>query len=213
MPVTKFSFVDKIIMTIDNGIRAVLTEPIPQRVNPAKLENEALLTKSERTKSAALMRVNHTGEVCAQALYLGQALVAKSSFTRTALYQAAEEETDHLAWCQERIQELGGHTSYLNPLWYVGSFGIGLLAGILEDKWSLGFVVETENQVEKHLKKHLQDLPFQDRKSKRIVEEMSKDEAHHAITAKRAGGSDLPYFIKRMMALSAKVMTTTTYYI
>jgi ubiquinone biosynthesis monooxygenase Coq7 len=157
------------------------------------------------------MRVNHAGEVCAQALYQGQALTARQDDTRRQMAQAAEEENDHLLWCRHRIHELGGHTSLLNPLWYSGSLAIGAVTGLLGDKWSLGFLAETEQQVVRHLEGHLQRLPENDEKSRAILEQMKTDEGEHRMTALNAGGVELPDPVKRLMTLASRVMTTTAY--
>ena len=157
------------------------------------------------------MRVNHAGEVCAQALYQGQALTARRDETRQQMEQAAEEENDHLVWCRHRIHELGGHTSLLNPLWYTGSLALGAFSGLLGDKWSLGFLAETEHQVVSHLEGHLQRLPEGDEKSRAILEQMKVDEGEHRATALNAGGSELPESVKKLMSLASKVMTTTAY--
>ena len=155
------------------------------------------------------MRVNHAGEVCAQALYQGQALTARQHETRQQMKQAAIEENDHLAWCRQRLRELGGHTSLLNPLWYTGSLAMGAASGLLGDKWSLGFLAETENQVVKHIEGHLQQLPADDGKSHAILEQMKTDEAQHKANALNAGGSPLPDPVKKMMTLVSRVMTST----
>jgi ubiquinone biosynthesis monooxygenase Coq7 len=157
------------------------------------------------------MRVNHVGEVCAQALYQSQKILARSPETRAMLDHAAQEEMDHMAWCEERLSELGSHTSYLNPLWYAGSFGIGLLAGLAGDRWSLGFVAETEKQVEKHLNSHLETLPQTDLRSRAIVDQMRMDEIEHGQSALDAGGQPLPEPIKKIMAGASKIMTTAAY--
>ena len=159
------------------------------------------------------MRINHAGEVCAQALYQGQALTAREPGARAALEQAAAEETDHLAWTAQRITELGGRVSYLNPLWYAGSFALGAVAGALGDKWNLGFLAETERQVEGHLGTHLDRLPAQDEKSRAIVDQMKTDEAGHARTAVEHGAAELPEPVKAAMRLGSRVMTGTTYWI
>jgi ubiquinone biosynthesis monooxygenase Coq7 len=159
------------------------------------------------------MRVNHAGEVSAQALYQGQALTAKLAEVRGKMERAALEENDHLAWCERRLKELDSHTSMLNPLWYTGSFAIGALAGLAGDKWSLGFVVETERQVVKHLDEHLSRLPEQDRRSRAILEQMKEDETHHATAALNAGGAELPEPVRQLMRLTSKVMTNAAYYI
>jgi ubiquinone biosynthesis monooxygenase Coq7 len=171
------------------------------------------MTAPERQIAAALMRVNHTGEICAQALYQGQALTARNATARAALEQAAAEETDHLAWTAQRIEELGGRASLLNPLWYAGSFALGAAAGFLGDKWNLGFLAETERQVEGHLEGHLDRLPAQDEKSRAIVNEMKVDEARHARTALEHGAAELPEPAKLAMKLGSRVMTRTAYWI
>ena len=165
----------------------------------------------EKRLAGALMRVNHVGEVCAQALYQAQALTARSSAMRHQMLQAAREETDHLAWTQQRLQELGDRPSLLNPLWYAGAFGIGLLAGQLGDRVSLGFVIETERQVEQHLAGHLDRLPAQDSRSRAVVDAMKHDEAQHAAAAQRAGGMELPAPVTRLMRGAARVMTTVAH--
>ena len=158
-----------------------------------------------------MMRVNHAGEVCAQALYQGQALTARRKETRDQMKQASDEENDHLAWCRQRLKELGGHTSLLNPLWYTGSFAIGAVSGLIGDKWSLGFLAETEHQVVNHLERHLQKLPPDDSKSRLILEQMKLDEAQHETSAHNAGAADLPEPVKKLMELASIVMTTTAY--
>ena len=159
------------------------------------------------------MRINHVGEVCAQALYSGQALTSKSPHIVSALKHAALEETDHLAWCEARISELGGRKSWLNPLWYAGSFTLGAVAGALDDKWNLGFLAETEKQVSEHLKNHLQQLSIDDIKTRTIIEQMQQDEAAHAQEARALGASELPAPIKASMKIASKMMTSTAYYI
>ena len=158
-----------------------------------------------------MMRINHAGEVCAQALYMGQALTAHHQETRDRMKQASDEENDHLAWCRQRLKELGGHTSLLNPLWYAGSFAIGAASGIISDKWSLGFLAETEHQVVKHLEGHLEKLPVDDNRSRRILEQMKLDEAKHESMARGAGAANLPEPARRLMELASKIMTTTAY--
>jgi ubiquinone biosynthesis monooxygenase Coq7 len=204
---------DRFISVIDNGMRAIFSKHTASRQSPAEKIEEENLISSAKKHSAGLMRVNHTGEICAQALYYGQAMVARSSHTKNTLLKAGEEETDHLAWCQERIIELDGHTSYLNPFWYTSSFILGLVVGAMSDKWSLGFVVETERQVERHLKKHLDLLPTNDFKSKQILETMKEDEMAHATIAMGAGAIELPEFVKNLMKVMSKIMTKVTYYI
>jgi ubiquinone biosynthesis monooxygenase Coq7 len=161
--------------------------------------------------AAGLMRVNHVGEVCAQALYQSQKLVARNPEIQEMLDHSGQEEMDHLAWCETRLQELGSHTSYLNPLWYAGSFAIGLVAGLAGDKWSLGFVAETEKQVENHLESHLEKLPKEDQRSRAIVNQMRIDEIAHGQAAKNAGGANLPEPIQKLMQAMSRVMTTTAY--
>jgi len=199
---------DQLITTFDLGLRTVFASQHAGRPYPAS-EAEAPLSDAERAQAAALMRVNHVGEVCAQALYSGQALTAKNETVRVELEQAAREETDHLAWCEARINELGGRKSLLNPLWYGGAFGIGVAAGLLGDKWNLGFLAETERQVEAHLDGHLQQLPAADSRSRAVVEQMKADEARHAQTAVYHGGALLPTPVKWAMRFAADVMRQT----
>lgn len=203
---------DEIIICFDKALRT-LTEPA-QSARPLPGENlqEGELSETETRLSAALMRVNHSGEICAQALYEGQALTARNASVQQALQKAATEETEHLAWTERRIEELGGRKSLLNPLWYGGSFTLGALAGLLGDKWNLGFLAETEHQVERHLEQHLQLLPQQDLKSHAILEQMKSDEARHATTAISQGASELPLPVKLAMRLASKVMTQTAFW-
>ncbi len=203
---------DVLLTQVDRAIRTLAPGKVThQRPSPAQALNEAELTDSERQHSAGLMRVNHAGEVCAQALYQGQAMTAKLPQVRQEMEHAAEEEVDHLAWCQERIENLGSHTSVLNPLWYGMSFGIGATAGLISDRMSLGFVAATENQVCKHLQDHLKELPEQDAKSRAVVEVMLEDEAKHAHSALEAGGHRFPAPVKGLMSLVSKAMTKTSY--
>jgi len=203
---------DVLLTQVDRAIRTLAPGKVThQRPSPAQALNEAELTDSERQHSAGLMRVNHAGEVCAQALYQGQAMTAKLPQVRQEMEHAAEEEVDHLAWCQERIENLGSHTSVLNPLWYGMSFGIGATAGLISDRMSLGFVAATENQVCKHLQDHLNELPEQDAKSRAVVEVMLEDEAKHAHSALEAGGHRFPAPVKGLMSLVSKAMTKTSY--
>jgi ubiquinone biosynthesis monooxygenase Coq7 len=207
-----FSPIDHFLGGIDQALRTVLgPPPHANRANPAGNRPEAELNPAERAHVGALMRINHTGEVCAQALYQGQAMTARLAEVREKMEQASEEENDHLAWTAERIRDMGTHTSYLNPLWYAGSFTLGALAGMAGDKWSLGFVAETERQVVAHLEGHLGRLPPQDEKSRAVLEQMKDDEAHHATVAIESGAAELPPPIKRLMRLTAKVMTTVVY--
>ncbi len=197
---------DNLITAFDNSLRTVFAPARSARANPAADLLEAGLSETEKREAEALMRVNHVGEVCAQALYQGQALTAKNPEARAALEEAAREETDHLAWCESRISELGGRKSLLNPLWYAGSFALGATAGILGDKWNLGFLAETERQVEAHLDEHLRQLPEQDAKSRAIVEQMKQDEIRHAETAIHYGAAELPAPVKLSMRGMSMVM-------
>lgn len=204
---------DHFLMQIDQALRTVFGKPqVTERPNPAQGLDEPDLDAKQRSVTTGLMRVNHTGEVCAQALYQGQALTAHLSHVRESMERAAEEENDHLDWCQGRIQELGGHVSYLNPFWYVGSFTMGAVAGFAGDKWSLGFVAETERQVVKHLESHLKRIPSQDGKSHAILKQMKIDEGRHATHALEAGAAELPKPIKVAMTLTSKLMTGTSYW-
>lgn len=204
---------DRLIINADRTLRTLAagSDMTAERPFPARPFDESDLTDTERKCSAALMRVNHTGEVCAQALYQGQALTAKLPHVRAEMEKAAAEEIDHLVWCQERIDALGSHTSYLNTLWYGLSFAIGAGAGLVSDKVSLGFVAATEDQVCKHLESHLQQLPEQDTRSRAVVKQMLDDEARHADMALSAGGYRFPSPVKGLMSLVSKVMTTTSY--
>ncbi len=202
---------DRFIVEFDKALRTVFAPARSVRPHPDAQQTEADLTAADKQHAAGLMRVNHCGEVCAQALYQGQALTARDPATRAALQEAAHEETEHLAWTEQRLQELGSHKSVLNPLWYVGSLAIGVSAGLVGDKWNLGFLAETERQVGAHLQSHLSQLPDHDAKSRAIVEQMRIDEASHAETATQLGGVELPKPLKDLMQLSSKVMTTLSY--
>ncbi|EGG98306.1 2-octaprenyl-3-methyl-6-methoxy-12C4-benzoquinol hydroxylase [gamma proteobacterium IMCC2047] len=208
------SFLDQLLTQADRALRTIAGSSAEgTRPSPARGKAETELSSEEAKHVAGLMRINHTGEVCAQGLYQGQALTAKLEQVRHAMQYASNEEEDHLAWCRGRLNELDSHTSLLNPFFYGASFSIGALAGIAGDKWSLGFVAETEHQVCKHLESHLQKLPEQDEKSKAILEQMKVDEAQHAETATNAGGAKLPLPIRAGMSMMSKVMTKTTYHI
>ena len=213
MPNTRLSLIDNFIINADRALRTLVAgnDMTCERPSPARPLGEAELSEAERKKSAALMRVNHTGEICAQALYQGQALTAKLPNVRAEMEKSAEEEIDHLVWCQERIDALGSHTSYLNPVWYGLSFAIGAGAGLVSDKVSLGFVAATEDQVCKHLQNHLQELPANDIRSRAVVKQMLEDEARHADMALSAGGYNFPIPVKGLMTLASKVMTITSY--
>ena len=209
-----YSPFDRLIMEADRALRTVSGNCVSkQRPSPAADVDETDLSKKEKRHAAGLMRVNHTGEVCAQALYQGQGLTAKLPNVRASMEHAANEEIDHLAWCEERLSQLGSRPSYLNPLWYGLSFAMGAAAGAISDKVSLGFVAATEEQVCQHLKSHQQRLPGKDRKSHKIIQQMLEDEAKHANTARVAGGAELPKAVKRGMSLLSKVMTKTTYFV
>lgn len=206
---------DRLIAAADNALRTlsganVASRPCP---TPPAQPSQAPLNPAQRRLSGALMRVNHVGEVCAQALYNAQALATRDPALRSQFEHASREETDHLAWTQQRLRELGSRTSVLNPLWYAGAFGIGWLAGKTSDKLSLGFVVETERQVERHLQGHLDRLPQDDRASQAIVRQMKDDEACHAVQAEQAGAAPLPAPLRMAMRAAAKVMTGTAHYI
>ncbi len=204
---------DELIVAFDKGLRTVFAPAQSLRAIPGADLPEAGLTEPERAHAAALMRVNHCGEICAQALYQGQALTARNPDAREALERAAREETEHLAWTESRIEALGGRKSLLNPLWYAGSFAIGAAAGLAGDRWSLGFLAETERQVVAHLDRHLGRLPENDRKSRAIVAQMKEDEARHATSAIRHGAAELSGPAKAAMRASSKVMTETAYWI
>jgi 3-demethoxyubiquinol 3-hydroxylase len=210
----ELSFLDRLIVNFDQGLRTVFGQPqITERSNPAETIPETDLSENEKQLAARLMRINHTGEVCAQALYQGQALTAKTAAVHQSMQRAAQEENDHLEWCDQRLKDFNDHKSFLNPFWYVGSFVIGATAGIAGDKWSLGFVAETERQVVRHLNEHLKRLPINDKKSRAILEQMKIDEKHHATEAIKAGGAPLPETIKFAMRQTSKIMTSTVYWI
>ena len=204
---------DRLITVFDNSLRTLLAPARSARPHPDAAIEDAGLDNAQRALSAALMRVNHTGEICAQALYQGQALTARNPLARVVLEQAAAEETDHLAWTERRITELGGRLSALNPLFYAGSFALGAMAGIAGDKWNLGFLAETERQVESHLDSHLGRLPEADLKSRAIVDQMKADEARHARTAVEHGGAELPQPLRQAMKLGSRVMTETSFHL
>jgi ubiquinone biosynthesis monooxygenase Coq7 len=203
--------VDRLIVEFDRALRAIAGVAHASRPSPAERLPEQPISEEERAHAAALMRVNHVGEVCAQALYQGQALTARQPEARAAREKAAREEEDHLAWSAERIRELGGRPSLLNPLWYAGSFAIGALAGALGDKWNLAFLAETERQVEEHLGGHLEALPQDDQRTRAVVEAMRADEARHRASALELGAAELPEPVKRAMRLASKVMTSVAY--
>jgi ubiquinone biosynthesis monooxygenase Coq7 len=205
--------IDRLIIEFDRALRALTGVVTSARPVPGGDLPEAELSEREKRHACALMRVNHAGEVCAQALYQGQALTARSGAVRAVLVQAAQEETEHLAWTAQRVSELGGRVSLLNPLLYASSFGIGAVSGALGDRWNLGFLAETERQVEGHLQSHLDRLPAGDRKSREIVREMKADEAKHATTAVAHGAAELPQPVRRAMQLTARLMTGSAYWV
>jgi ubiquinone biosynthesis monooxygenase Coq7 len=205
--------IDRLIINFDKGLRTLFAPAPPSGHTPGADIPEAEMAESTRSQSAALMRVNHSGEICAQALYQGQAMTARNSAARKALEQAALEETEHLAWTERRIRELGGRKSVLNPLWYAGSFSLGAAAGLLGDKWNLGLLAETERQVVHHLEGHLQELPAADQKSRAVLEQMKDDEARHATSAVKHGAAELPHAARLAMKLSSKVMTKTAFWV
>ena len=203
--------IDNLILNFDQGLRTIFGKPdTTERPDPANNVEENELNEADRKLSAGLMRINHAGEVAAQALYQGQALTARDQNIKEQMQRSAQEEYDHLDWCEKRVKALDSHTSYLNPLWYTGSLAIGAAAGIVGDKWSLGFVVETEKQVGKHLQDHLKQLPANDNKSRAVLEQMDIDEAEHAEKAQNAGAADLPQPVKETMKLISKIMTKTS---
>lgn len=208
----RYGLLDTLIGELDHALRTLFNPAKTSQPNPAESVASSKLAKNEQRHSAGLMRVDHTGEICAQALYRGQATVARDENTRAHLHQAAEEEHAHLAWCESRLTDFNAHRSFLNPFWYGASFGIGVVAGIVGDRWSYGFVIETERQVEKHLEQHLQTLPSQDTASRAILSQMLADEAKHADEAEKRGGKPLPKPIQKCMQLQSKVMTTVAYH-
>ena len=204
---------DSVIIEFDRALRTLFASARSVRPVPGDTQPELGLDIRQRHHVVGLMRVNHCGEICAQALYQGQSLTSRDPAVREALRGAANEETEHLAWTERRIDELGGRKSLLNPLWYVGSLTLGLVAGALGDKWNLGFLAETERQVEAHLDGHLRSLPEGDLRSRAIVDQMRLDEIQHAETAVRYGAAELPLPVRQAMQLPSKLMTTATYYV
>ena len=205
------ALIDDIVTGFDRALKTLAAGPVAERANPAEPVEETSLSDAERRHAAGLMRVNHTGEICARGLYEGQALTAQDPGTRESLLGAAQEETDHLAWCQERLGELDSKPSMLNPLFYTASYAMGALTGLLGDRISLGFVEATEDQVCEHLEAHMESLPPQDAKSRSIVAQMHADEARHGAQAIAEGGAEFPRPVKDLMTLISKVMTETTY--
>lgn len=202
---------DRLLAGCERALEAIAGAPTAQRASPARGIEEADIDDAQRRHVAGLMRINHTGEVCAQALYLGQAALARDASIREHLLHAASEETDHLAWCAERLQQLDSRPSLLNPLWYAGSYAIGAVAALAGDPISLGFVVETERQVEAHLAEHLKQLPPADERSRAVLSQMQADEVRHAEAAQQRGGVELPFPLPKLMQLSSMVMKTVAY--
>ena len=205
--------IDTLINTFDTGLRTVFANAHASRARPDAGIEEVVLDDKKQQQAAALMRINHVGEVCAQALYSGQALTSRNTHIVSALQHAAKEETDHLAWCEGRINELGGRKSMLNPIWYAGSFTLGAIAGAVGDQWNLGFLAETESQVSAHLAGHLEKLSAEDIKTCALVTQMQLDETAHALEAKQLGATELPVPVKAGMKLASKIMTSTAYYL
>lgn len=210
----QLSFMDRAIISFDAALRSIFVPDhrCSERPNPAAEMNDVILSPQNKRHVAGLMRVNHAGEVCAQALYQGQALTAKLPAVKAQMTQAAIEEVDHLAWCEERLRELNSTTGILNPFWYGAAFAIGAFAGLMGDRWSLGFVAETERQVTAHLESHLARLPQNDKKTHAILVQMRIDEIKHAQQAQQAGAAELPFLIQQGMRCMAKLMTKTNYY-
>jgi ubiquinone biosynthesis monooxygenase Coq7 len=214
MSVRRLSPADYLVNNLDTAVRTLFGQPkITERPNPASGLGEAEMDETTRRHTARLMRINHTGEVCAQGLYQGQALTARRADVRESMERSAAEENDHLDWCEQRLKELDDRTSLLNPLFYLGSLAIGATAGLIGDKWSLGFVGETERQVEGHLDSHLTQVPEQDLRTHAILEQMKTDEIEHGEKAMAHGGAELPEPIKKAMTLTSKIMTRTVYHI
>jgi ubiquinone biosynthesis monooxygenase Coq7 len=211
MNVRTLTPLDRLLAGCERALEAIAGSPQAQRPSPAASVGEAELDDAERRHAAGLMRINHTGEVCAQALYLGQAALARNADNREHLLHAAAEETDHLAWCTQRLQQLDSRPSLLNPLWYLGSYAIGAAAALAGDPVSLGFVVETERQVEAHLAEHLEKLPTQDERSRAVLTQMQADEIRHAQAAQQRGGVELPFPLPQLMHFSSTIMKTVAY--
>lgn len=209
-----YSFIDHLIINFDYAINTLTANnPVTERANPASQVKEKELSTTDKKLSAALMRINHAGEVSAQGLYQGQALTAKLAVVKKQMQRAAMEENDHLSWCNNRCHELDSYTSILSPFWYLGSFTIGAITGTIGDKWSLGFVAETEYQVVQHIDEHLTCLPENDLKSREILKQMREDELSHAKLAENSGAARLPLPVKTAMSITSKIMTKTAYYI
>jgi ubiquinone biosynthesis monooxygenase Coq7 len=209
MPATRYSPIDHLLIAADEALRTLSGAVVPARPSPAGRLPEG----GERMLASGLMRVNHTGEICAQALYSGQALFAQDERVRAVLLGAAAEERDHLAWCRGRLTELGSRPSLLDPLWYAGSFALGVVSGAAGDRWSMGFLAETEAQVERHLEGHLERLPREDLRSRAVVTQMREDENRHGAAGRAHGAAELPLPVKAAMRIASKVMTRAAYYV
>ncbi len=203
------NLIDQLIIAADEALRTLAGVATPARPSPGRDEAQG----GDTRVSAALMRVNHSGEICAQALYSGQALFARDERVRSALESAAAEERDHLAWCRSRLAELNSRPSVLDPAWYAGSFALGVLSGLAGDRWSMGFLAETEAQVERHLQGHLEKLPREDLKSRAVVDQMRQDEQRHGAMGRSLGATELPYPVKLAMRAASRVMTGTAYWV
>ena len=213
-PMRQYSIFDQFLIQVDTALKTIAGKPATtSRSYPAQDIDECELTDSERKHITGLMRVNHAGEVSAQALYQGQSITSRNADIREKLAQAATEENDHLVWTENRLNELGGRTSLLKPIWYAGSFTLGAIAGAIGDKWNLGFLAETEKQVAKHLDEHLDEIPSADKRTRAVLQQMKIDETKHATTAIESGGRELPIVVKKAMTLMSKVMTRTAYYL
>ncbi|NOR20086.1 MAG: 2-polyprenyl-3-methyl-6-methoxy-1,4-benzoquinone monooxygenase [Xanthomonadales bacterium] len=207
-----YSPIDRLIISFDNALRLATGQAAEaSRENPAGSIPDLVMEEEQRRHAAGLMRINHAGEICAQALYAGQAATARSADVQSDMQQAANEEIDHLSWCKERLDELDSHPSLLDPLWYAGSFAIGAVAGLAGDGWSLGFLKETENQVEAHLEGHIEELPPEDARSRAILDQMKIDEAKHAQMAEDSGAYDLPEPVRKLMKSTAQIMKSVAY--
>jgi len=209
----QYNALDRGIMALDSVIGNLSKPSVvrSKRPYPARIHPESDLNENEKKQVSALMRVNHAGEIAAQALYKAQSMTARDDELKKSMQQSADEEIDHLEWCESRIKELGDHTSYLEPVWYAGSFSLGVIAGCFGDKWNLGFLAETEHQVVSHLDSHLKLIPEKDNRTRAILEQMREDELHHAVVAENAGAENLPKGVKRLMRLTSKIMTKTAY--
>ena len=208
----KYTFLDKLLITANNGLKTLSSVPATtSRAYPAENIKSDNSTQAQQKHIAGLMRINHAGEIAAQGLYFGQMLSAHQDYIYNHLHQAALEEGDHLYWCQKRVKELNSHTSYLAPLWYIGSVTIGTLSGLLGDGWSMGFLVETETQVENHLQTHIDDIPLHDQRSHAILQQMKLDEASHAAHAEHIGSKELPPWAKKLMTFTATIMKKISY--